>query len=259
MRSPATLKMESACRDDYYPTFANDRLPSEAVRAPRIPDDLRVTSPDGEATAVLSFSLERYACLTSAELAVARSAAAGMSNGAIAMRRRTSVRTIANQLGSVFRKIGAPSRATLATIPELSITSSAGIEVSSLQLLLADRPGGELSADLAALIWREVSEGRRRVLAIADVRGGSRVLLSLHEVGDPVDWTLLTSTETSVIRQLTDGAASKQVAAEHDMSPSTVSCIVRKARMKLGFVCNAQLLRAFRSSLATSAPQVARR
>jgi DNA-binding CsgD family transcriptional regulator len=57
--------------------------------------------------------------LTAAELDVARCASAGMSNGAIARLRRTSIRTVANQIASILGKLGVGSRTELATIPEL--------------------------------------------------------------------------------------------------------------------------------------------
>lgn len=52
--------------------------------------------------------------LTSAELEVALWVAQGMSNRDVASRRRTSERTVANQLASIFRKLGVGSRAALA-------------------------------------------------------------------------------------------------------------------------------------------------
>jgi DNA-binding NarL/FixJ family response regulator len=48
--------------------------------------------------------------LTSAEREVAVLVSAGCSNGDIAQRRRTSVRTVENQLASVFKKLGIASR-----------------------------------------------------------------------------------------------------------------------------------------------------
>jgi DNA-binding NarL/FixJ family response regulator len=51
--------------------------------------------------------------LTPAEQAVARLAAAGLSNAEIGRKRRVSERTIANQLASVFQKLGIGSRVEL--------------------------------------------------------------------------------------------------------------------------------------------------
>jgi len=51
--------------------------------------------------------------LTAAEREVVEAIAAGLSNAAIAERRRTSVRTVANQVASAFRKLGVRSRAQL--------------------------------------------------------------------------------------------------------------------------------------------------
>jgi DNA-binding NarL/FixJ family response regulator len=52
--------------------------------------------------------------LSTAEREVAGDAAAGLSNAAIAKKRSRSPRTIANQLASIFRKLGVSSRAELA-------------------------------------------------------------------------------------------------------------------------------------------------
>lgn len=51
--------------------------------------------------------------LTSAEREVARLVAHGLSNGEIASIRATSARTVANQLQSIFRKLGVGSRVEL--------------------------------------------------------------------------------------------------------------------------------------------------
>lgn len=52
--------------------------------------------------------------LTEAERAVALDALAGHSNQAIAERRGSKMRTVANQLAAVYRKLGVSSRAELA-------------------------------------------------------------------------------------------------------------------------------------------------
>jgi DNA-binding CsgD family transcriptional regulator len=51
--------------------------------------------------------------LTGAEADVARLAAQGLSNKQIAVRRGTSPRTVANQIASLFRKLGLASRPEL--------------------------------------------------------------------------------------------------------------------------------------------------
>jgi DNA-binding NarL/FixJ family response regulator len=52
--------------------------------------------------------------LTEAEVSVVSAALEGLSNRAIARRRRVSARTIANQLASAYRKLGISGRAELA-------------------------------------------------------------------------------------------------------------------------------------------------
>jgi DNA-binding NarL/FixJ family response regulator len=85
-----------------------------------LPTDLRAWLVERDRrVAFVTFSLSRCASLTAAEREVARCAGAGMSNLAIAEQRRTAVRTVANQIASVLRKLCVGSRAALAAIPEL--------------------------------------------------------------------------------------------------------------------------------------------
>jgi DNA-binding CsgD family transcriptional regulator len=71
-----------------------------------------------QALVVLSLPARRRAevvdGLTPAERSVAQLAMTGMSSAAIARRRRCSARTVANQLASVYRKLGVQSRGELA-------------------------------------------------------------------------------------------------------------------------------------------------
>jgi DNA-binding CsgD family transcriptional regulator len=87
-----------------------------------MPANLQMRLTDSrEPVLVVSFSLERVAVLSPAELEVARLASAGLSNEAIASRRGTSTRTVANQMASVFAKLRVPTRRVLSTIPELRV------------------------------------------------------------------------------------------------------------------------------------------
>jgi len=76
----------------------------------------------GERLVVTSVPLDddvddaRLRQLTKAERDVALDAAAGMSNAAIAKKRKRALRTVANQLASVYRKLDVVSRAQLAAI-----------------------------------------------------------------------------------------------------------------------------------------------
>jgi DNA-binding NarL/FixJ family response regulator len=81
------------------------------------PKDLRVTPLGWEKLMVLSFALPQHllpAGLTAAERAVLDLLLAGESNRAIAQARGVAPSTVANQIGSLFRKLGVRSRAELA-------------------------------------------------------------------------------------------------------------------------------------------------
>jgi DNA-binding CsgD family transcriptional regulator len=94
---------------------------SELAPNLRVPDGLRMSrmTVGAEELAVLSFSLPDSAppdTLTVAERAVAAALLEGLSNAKIASARRTSVRTVANQVASVLRKLGVRSRSEAAAV-----------------------------------------------------------------------------------------------------------------------------------------------
>lgn len=66
-----------------------------------------LAAPEGE---------DRLAKLTGAERAVVCAALAGQSNPQISRARGVSVRTVANQLASAYRKLGVTSRTALASL-----------------------------------------------------------------------------------------------------------------------------------------------
>jgi DNA-binding CsgD family transcriptional regulator len=91
--------------------------------SPTVPGDLiALESEDGE-LAVLSFTLpgDNAINLTSAESDVARYVLAGRSNSEIAALRRCSTRTVANQVASLFHKLGVRSRLELVALAPLLV------------------------------------------------------------------------------------------------------------------------------------------
>jgi DNA-binding CsgD family transcriptional regulator len=94
------------------------KQPEAPVTPEGPPKNLRVEySGDQQTVAIISFDVDdadKTGELTSAEREVALLALAGKSNNEIAEARHCSVRTVANQLQSVFRKLGIRSRAELA-------------------------------------------------------------------------------------------------------------------------------------------------
>jgi DNA-binding CsgD family transcriptional regulator len=88
---------------------------------PTEPDDLIALESDDGELAVLSFALpsDHAIDLSSAESDVARHVLAGRSNSEIALLRRCSTRTVANQVASLFRKLGVRSRLELVALAPL--------------------------------------------------------------------------------------------------------------------------------------------
>jgi DNA-binding CsgD family transcriptional regulator len=81
---------------------------SAGARITRISDRLVLVS-----VPVGSLPEESASRLTDAERAVVELARSGLSNAAIARRRRCSSRTVANQLAVVYKKLGVGSRREL--------------------------------------------------------------------------------------------------------------------------------------------------
>jgi DNA-binding NarL/FixJ family response regulator len=73
--------------------------------------------PDIEALVIAETEIPSFDELTNAERVVAKLAAKGESNAAIARRRRSSVCTVANQMSAILRKLGLASRADLLRAP----------------------------------------------------------------------------------------------------------------------------------------------
>jgi DNA-binding CsgD family transcriptional regulator len=88
---------------------------------PTVPGDLIALESDDGELAVLSFTLPGDSAinLSSAESDVARHILAGRSNSEIAALRRCSARTVANQVASLFRKLGVRSRLELVALAPL--------------------------------------------------------------------------------------------------------------------------------------------
>ncbi len=94
---------------------ASNPLSDPSLRAP---EPLRVTTFESgsDTFAILSFpvnELELPDALSAAEQAVCRLLLTGASNAEIARQRRTSVRTVANQVAAILKKLGAGSRSEL--------------------------------------------------------------------------------------------------------------------------------------------------
>lgn len=70
----------------------------------------------GQRVRIISVPLASDVVLTPAERDVARRAARGESNEAIARARGSSVRTVANQMAAILRKVGARGRSELAIL-----------------------------------------------------------------------------------------------------------------------------------------------
>jgi DNA-binding NarL/FixJ family response regulator len=99
-------------RDPVLDTFATSRCTGLMRKPSGVPPELVVELVDDD-LAVFSWRLEPELDgpeLTAAERDVLRQVTAGASNEQIARARSTSARTVANQVASLLRKLGARSR-----------------------------------------------------------------------------------------------------------------------------------------------------
>ncbi len=111
MSTPAGRRNGARARDNALDGQAETAAPPDGLEVAW----LRI---DGERLAVLSYPLAAppdLAALTPAEREVVQGLLAGRSNAEIARARGTSVRTVANQVGCIFQKLGLGSRRELAS------------------------------------------------------------------------------------------------------------------------------------------------
>jgi DNA-binding NarL/FixJ family response regulator len=184
--------------------------------------------------------------LSRAELDVARWADAGLSNAQIALKRNTSINTVARQISTVLWKLGIGSRLGLATVPELSAwTSSSGSGIggdAAIDFLLS-APGPAIDEDQAACIWSEIASGQWNTLAGTD-SGGLRYATMSRGFAKPVEWFALNQVQCEVLELMAGGFAQKVIAMKLGLAHSTVSSALGSARRRLGFATLGQLLRA---------------
>ena len=218
------------------------------VPQPGLPRDLSISALDSSGCLiVVSFSLERLTALSRAELEVARWADAGLSNAHIALKRNTSMNTVARQISSVLWKLGIGSRLQLATIPELSAWTSpsgAGVGGDAPAAFLSSAPGSAIDAHLAARTWGEIASCQWDTLTGID-SGGLRYATMSRGLAKQVDWLALNRGQREVLALMARGFAQKVIAMKLGLAHSTVSSALGSARRRLGFVTLAQLLRAY--------------
>ena len=99
----------------------------------------------------------------------------------------------------------------------------------------------------AARIWRELALGKWQVLAAVDSDGTRYVALApLAKVATP--WEVLRYRARQVLTLATRGMSRKVIAAELGVTSTTVTETLRGARIRLGFSCLADLLRAYEAN-----------
>jgi DNA-binding CsgD family transcriptional regulator len=96
----------------------------------------------------------------------------------------------------------------------------------------------------AARIWRELAVGQWQILAAVD-QDGTRHVAIAPRPAPTIPWETLRHREREVLALAARGMPQKAVAAELGVKASTVSEALRRAKVRLGFPCLAELLRAY--------------
>jgi DNA-binding NarL/FixJ family response regulator len=188
----------------------------------------------------------------------------GRTNSSIARSRATAPRTIANQVASIFRKLGVRSRAELAAAyvrsekahakdPIRSLTASAPRprmgqvdEALRRTAFVAERARaarGRQSREEVTLLWRDLLMGR---WSIVDRFESNERRFILARRGDARTLhTKLTVRERQVVCFAALGCSNKSIAEELHVSESTVSEHLSAALTKLGVRSRVELPRFF--------------
>lgn len=192
--------------------------------------------------------------LTFAEREVARLIMLGHSNAEIARTRRCSPKTVANQVATIFQKLGADSRVAVAAklagtcadqeiVPGATEAGSAGDDARAQLRALAvgcDQKRWRLRSrdhHLAALLLSELVSGRWSLLDhFATPQRHFLILCDSADAPKPLE-----PRETAVLRAVALGWSGKRVGYELGLSRSVVSRVLASSLRKLGLESPAEL------------------
>lgn len=195
----------------------------------------------------LSFRLverARLDVLTPSERAVALAIAAGSSNADIARARSRSVNTVANQVASVFRKLGVQSRLELcrvlsahAVLSKRAAEPSGSIDVTAMRFVAGRVLATDHTPD-AAERFEELCRAEWQVVDCYDV-GDRRYLFARRVESDD----RLSPRQHEALIRRSRGAALKEIAIDLGVSVSTISRELSAAMKAIGAKSHADLPR----------------
>jgi DNA-binding NarL/FixJ family response regulator len=185
------------------------------------------------------------ATLTPAEHEVVQLVREGLSNGEIAVRRRRSPRTIANQLASAFEKLGVRSRIELFTLATCMtrMRSRAAVEPGS-------GPLRRLSSEEAIALWAGLFDG-----GWSSVERGvdGRTLVARRNTPET---KALAQRERDVLSLAARGHSNKQIGYLLGLAASTVATYLAAALPKLGLQCRREAIELFGGSVRCGPEEV---
>jgi DNA-binding CsgD family transcriptional regulator len=109
--------------------------------------------------------------------------------------------------------------------------------------------GRSIEPERAARIWRGLAAGEWRVFSAVDHGGTRHLVLALAAPKERVDWGGLSAHEHAVLAMAGRGVSQKVIAIDVGRSTSSVSGLLRRVRVRLGFASLAELARAYRAHL----------
>jgi DNA-binding NarL/FixJ family response regulator len=128
---------------------------------------------------------------------------------------------------------------------KMPTTNEALSEASTDSLLRTD--GVCVPPEDVARIWRELTLGQWRVLAAMDVEGTRHAAIAPLRKR-VIRWEMLRPRERQVLAVAARGESQKVIVSELGVTASTVSNALHTARVRLGFGCVAELVRAYEAN-----------
>jgi DNA-binding CsgD family transcriptional regulator len=180
-----------------------------------------------------------------------------MSNDAIAMARRTSTHTTANQMASILSKLGLGSRFELAGLPLAPIatesakpTATARTALQQVALAAVQHRLRDPAEDGAALrFWQGLVEGRLRLIEHFESRRLRYYVARevTHEARSGLD-----ARERLLAQIIGSGQSQKVAASELRVGSATASILLKSALVKLGLRTRVDLVMLVQATIVSS-------
>lgn len=213
---------------------------------------------DGARYAVIAFPLghpAEFKELTAAELVVADGLLEGLSIRELAARRKVSVNTTANQIASIYRKVGVCSRHELVALarngarvtmrPVAAPIGECSHDASNLRAAAerasAPTDGSEHDRAEALGLWRSLFHGQCFIVARFDCER-RRLFVARYHDPNPRPPSPLRDRERELVNLLALGHSIKLCCYELELAQSSASELASSALRKMGIRSRTELV-----------------